>query len=457
MIARMKMPSLVPRRKALAPVGPPLNVVLEPWVSYGVIALLLFGPLALGEVEPWSVLILEAGTAFLFVLWMIQQTSGGELKIKGSPLFIPMGIFAGLALFQFFSHRTAYRYDTVQALRLYLAYGVLCFLVVQTLQRKTQLKVLATVCCFYGFAVALFALFQGLAPNGKVYWIRSLSQGGAIYGPYVNHNHYAGLMEMLTPIPLALSMTTFAEGPRKTMAVAAAVLMGATIFLSGSRGGMVAFCIQLLLFGVLLAKQQKKKRAILLGLGVYVFLVIGSLVWLGGAELTDRIASITTETGKEFAGGTRLDIDRDSLQMFRMKPVLGWGLGVFPEVYPRFRSFYTNDFINQAHNDYIQLLVEMGGAGFLTMLVFIGIAYFRAGKKLKRWDTDPNGTLAAAAMIGITGILVHSFVDFNLQIPANAALFYVLCTVAALEPRFPVHHRRPHLARSQSTPEMQMQ
>ena len=59
----------------------------------------------------------------------------------------------------------------------------------------------------YGAVVASFAVLQGMAPNGKLYWIRALEQGGYIYGPYVNHNHYAGLMEMLTPFPLVLAAT----------------------------------------------------------------------------------------------------------------------------------------------------------------------------------------------------------------------------------------------------------
>ena len=45
-----------------------------------------------------------------------------------------------------------------------------------------------------------------------------------------------------------------------------------------------------------------------------------------------------------------------------------------------------------------------------------------------------SGAVALACVLGVSGILVHSAVDFNLQIPANAALFYVLCTIAAAEP-----------------------
>jgi hypothetical protein len=64
------------------------------------------------------------------------------------------------------------------------------------------------------------------------------------------------------------------------------------------------------------------------------------------------------------------------------------------------------------------------------------LLYRSAIRKLENWTEDINGAIALAAMLSATGILVHSLVDFNLQIPANAALFYVLCVVAVMEPRF---------------------
>jgi O-antigen ligase len=176
---------------------------------------------------------------------------------------------------------------------------------------------------------------------------------------------------------------------------------------------------------------------------LFLVVSVGLLTWLGGGELTNRLASIHSEARTELAGGARIDIARDSWRMFQRKPVLGWGLGVFPTVYPQYRSFYTDMFVNEAHDDYVQLLVEMGLLGFAAMLWFLILTYRRASKKLEHWTQDANGSLALAAMLGVTGILVHSFVDFNLQIPANAALFYVLCVLAAMEPRFSSgRHRR---------------
>ncbi len=132
--------------------------------------------------------------------------------------------------------------------------------------------------------------------------------------------------------------------------------------------------------------------------------------------------------------GIRPQITKDSLKMFLQRPIWGWGLGTFPIVYPRYRSFYTNLFINEAHNDYAQLLTEMGLLGFTLALWFLTGVYRRGLLASQRWQNHWDGMLSLAALIGCTGILLHSFVDFNLQIPANAALFYVLCALAAAEP-----------------------
>jgi O-antigen ligase len=407
---------------------------------YGAFGLLLFGPLVFGAVEPWAVFFLEAGTASLFILWVARQTLSTEMQISFSPLFPPMLAFAILVLVQMATRMTAYLYATFSQALLYTAYGLLCFLVVQCLRRTWQIKTLVWGFSTYGFVLALFALIQGLASNGKLYWLRTPRFGGWIYGPYVNHNHYAGLMEMLLPIPLVFVFTRYGSGLRKVMAALAAALMASTIFLSGSRGGMLAFAAQMTIFVAILLRQRKAGRMVLV-LGIFLVLAIGLLAWLGGGELVERLASIHSETRMELSGAMRIDIDHDALKMFEHKPILGWGLGTFGEVYPQFRSFYTNFFVDEAHNDYLQLLVETGALGFGAMFWFLITTYHDAIKKLRNWTVDTNGAVGLAAMLGITGILVHSFVDFNLQIPANAALFYVLCGIAAMEPRFGLTRR----------------
>jgi O-antigen ligase len=418
---------------------------------YGVFGLLLFGPLAFGAVEPWSIFAVEAGAAMFFLLWTFKQVNDGAIKIRWNPLFIPMGVFGALIGAQLVFRVTVYPHDTISLSLQYLAYGMLCFLASQTLIRGEQARSLALMFSIYGAAVAGFALLQGISSNGRLYWMRQPRSGGWIYGPYVNHNHYAGMMEMLVPIPLIVALSKQAAPNVRAVAGGAAALMLGTIFLSGSRGGMLAIVAELVMLVALLIKQKRSLRTAVFA-GVFLAIVVGLLAWIGGSELSQRIA--TAGPGhSELANDIRAYINRDGLRMFLKKPVLGWGLGTFPIVYPEFRTFYTNFFVNAAHNDYLQLLVEMGLLGFATMVWFVVTVYVRAFKKISRWTTEASGALTLCCVLGMSGILVHSAVDFNLQIPANAALFYVLCSLAASEP-FAKPARKRRTLRSQPAQEM---
>ncbi len=425
-----------------------LSARLNDVLFYATFGLLMFGPLAFGAVEPWSIFVLEAGSALLLVLWFAKQWLDGELTIEWNALFLPMAAFGAVILVQIALRASAYPHDTVSGALLYVAYALLCFLSAQTLLRGTQARNLAQILIVYGTVVAAFALLQAIAPNGKLYWLRQPRLGGNIYGPYVNRNHYAGLMELLVPIPLVLSLTQLAHQKQRAAAGAAAALMAGTVFLCGSRGGMLAILVELTVLLVLLVRQKKGLR-IAIGAGAFAVVLVGLLAWLGGKELTGRVFSISSEARSEISGGMRLSIDRDALRMFREKPVLGWGLEAFPVVYPQFRSFYTNFFVNEAHNDYLQLLAETGLAGFATMVWFLAVLYGKAAPKLKNWTSNLSGAVTLAALLGLTGILVHSFFDFNLQIPANAALFYVFCTIAA-SPRLLQRSRKRKPVPSQS-------
>jgi O-antigen ligase len=404
---------------------------------YAIFGLLLFGPLAFGAVEPWSIFVLEAGSAVLFLMWigkkvLLDGQTQTAMKVRWNPLFLPMAVFAALIAAQLAFRMTAYPHNTASLALQYFAYALLCFLAGQTLLRGPQARSVALIFSIYGAALAGFALLQGISSNGKLYWMRQPRSGGWIYGPYVNHNHYAGLMEMLVPIPLIVALTRLAPPKVRAVAAATAAVMVGTIFLSGSRGGMLAIFAELIILAALLVRQKRSLRTAI-GIGVFLALVVGLLVWIGGSELSKRIA--TAGPGhSELSSDIRTYINRDGLRMFLKKPLLGWGLGTFPIVYPEFRTFYTNFFVNEAHNDYLQLLVEMGVLGFATMVWFVVTLYIRAFKKIKNWPTEISGAVTLACVLGLSGILVHSAVDFNLQIPANAALFYVLCTIAASEP-----------------------
>ena len=233
-------------------------------------------------------------------------------------------------------------------------------------------------------------------------------------------------MEMLLPIPLTLSMSHLLRWEKRTLVGFCGALMASTIFLCGSRGGMIAFMLEMVLLAILTFCGSRRFPALV----AYILLCISTIGFILLSNHGPGLARIG-----DLNAGIRPQIVKDSLKMFAKRPLLGWGLATFPTVYPRYRSFYTNLFVNEAHNDYAQLLVETGVLGFILMLWFLVQVYRRGLAQLRGWQSHWDKALSVSALTACTGILAHSLVDFNLHIPANAAFFYVSCALAASDLR----------------------
>ena len=142
-------------------------------------------------------------------------------------------------------------------------------------------------------------------------------------------------MEMLTPLAVVLSLSTMVQGGQRILAAFAAVLMAGSLVLSLSRGGAVSLVVELAVLFWMVSRVQKgtsaKTRMFWLVLAMLAFLALYGtpVMWRHLGHLRDVL---------------RVDILKDSLRMFVRKPILGWGLGTFPNVYPGFRSFYSSIF-----------------------------------------------------------------------------------------------------------------
>src|SRR5215469_10248824 len=401
----------------------PLPIV--DWVLvFGLCVLLMFGVLAFGTVEEWSIFLFEAGATALFLVWAAKQLLSRQVKLLPNPLYLPALLFFLLICAQIAFNASAYPYVTRYGALEYVSYGIVLLIASESLRKKQARKAFALVMIGFGVLYAFFALAQDLTPNNKIFWIRTVRFHGGIYGSYVNRNHYAGVMEMLVPIPLVLSVSQLLRGVKRMLVGFCGILMAGTIFLCGSRGGMVAFVLEMMLLGTLMFAKKRRLPTVL----GYAALCISTLAFIFLSNNGRGLARIG-----DLDPGIRPQITKDSLRMFTHRPIWGWGLRTFPTVYPQYRSFYTNQFVNEAHNDYAQLLVETGVLGFALMLWFLTQLY-RASLPVRHgWQNRWDRAVSLAALIGCTGILVHSFVEFNLQIPANAAFFYMLCALATSE------------------------
>lgn len=401
---------------------------LNAFLTVGTCLLLAFGILAFGAVQAWAIFILEESAALLLMIWATRAIAVRQVEIKLSPLFPPVLLFAGLVLLQLLPNRSAYWYATWQKALLWAAYGILFFLSTQCFSHGAGMRRFAIALTAFGFLVAMLSIAQEFAGNGKYYWVVPNQAGAPFFGPYANHSHYAGLMEMLVPFPLVLAMVGFSPIPMRIFYSFAAVIMGSTIFLSKSRGGVLAFTVEVGVLTALSALGRGTRRQVTL-LGIFCLLLIISLVLVRPNGLWERFMQLGTPMDKAH-DPSRITMLEDSLRMVRQRPLLGWGFGTFPVVYPSFRSFYTNLAVNAAHNDFVEVTVETGLLGFALMVAFIYLLYRNGLRRVQHWRHDPRASTALAALVGCTGLLVHSFSDFNLQVPANAALFFVLAAVA---------------------------
>ena len=404
------------------------TAILDHALVYGLCAIVMFGPLAFGAVEEWAKFMLEVGAALLLAIWILRQAVAGAVRISGTILYLPALAFAAVVAAQVLFRTAAVARVTQNSALLYAAYGVLFFVTANCFSGEKRRKTFLYALSGFGLLVAIFAILQDVSSNHKIYWLREVTNSHAIFGPYVNRNHYAGLMEMLAPFPLVALLNAGVSGGKRMLLGFASVLMAASVFLSLSRGGMVSIVAELLFLAALLRLQRRQKWAPAVVLAS-IFAVVVFLAWFGPGHVLDRISSLLAVDG---SGTIRASIVRDSISMVRAHPLLGWGLGTFPDVYPPFRSFYTVNWINAAHNDYVQMAVETGLAGFFAAVAFLVFVFAGARRNLRSHAGHYTIATVLASVVGVVGILVHSAVDFNLQIPANAMLFYVLCAMAAV-------------------------
>lgn len=406
--------------------------ILDSVLFWGLHAALVFAVLAFGGSQPWAVAVLEVASGLLFGIWAFRQYMDSEIHVPDNPLLFPIAGFAALVVAQLVLRRSAYPNATFHEAMRYVAYGVL-FLVAQhcfqqPLMRRRSVQVLAG----FGALVAIEAIVQNLTSPDAIYWHWRVPLSGSIYGPYASHGNYSGLMVMLVPVAIVLAINT-RDASLKALLGFCSVLMAASIFLSHSRGGMISLTAEVLFLLFVAWTRNGNRRAMLIVLALMGGVAI-AVVTLAPAELKSSVASLRDPLNPN-VNGDRITIAKDSLRMFRAHPIMGWGLETFPVVYPEYRSFATTYYINEAHNDFAQALVETGLLGFAAMVIFLVLLY-RVGLSNSRRGEGPMGaTSATAALVGCTGFLVHGATDFNLHIPGNAAMFFVLCALATFSAR----------------------
>jgi O-antigen ligase len=416
--------------------------------------------LAFGAVEPWSIAIFELNALLVAVLLALRFVSDPHLDWKRLRIAMPVFTLLLLAVVQIIQFGSGALTDAPEnqglaelaartlsldpqatretAVKL-LALAIYFVAAITTLRKSQRQRAVFVTLTVFGFAVSVFAIVQRLTYNGRLYWVRPVSDYIAPYGPYGNYNHFAGFIELILPLPFAYLLFARNRVELRVLWLFAVVMMAVAVVFSLSRGGMLAIGIEMLVLLILAATNRgevnddrRTKTSNKPVIAVVFIAIIAIALWIGYEPLVQRF-NLTREGAEEHSVVTRREYWRASWRMFLDRPVYGVGLGAFPAVYPAYgRSSAKFERVEQTHNDYLQLLTDAGLIGCILGLWFL-FEIIRIARR--QWPMLATARSRDRAIVigGYTaalGLLIHSFTDFNLQIAANALLFLLVIALA---------------------------
>jgi O-antigen ligase len=423
---------------------------------------IVLSSLAYGTVHYWALGLFNLGGLTILFLWVVDGWQLGNFRVSRNLLQLPLlgalvvgliqllplrGVGSTTGLAQTLSlDPYATRLVLVQLATL-LLYFAATLVFTDTPHR---LHLLVRTIMIFGFCLAIFGLTQSITSPTKVYWLRELNQSTA-FGPFINRHHFAGYMELTIALPLGLLFAGAIDKEKRLLYLFVAGLMGVALVMTNSRGGIISLVAEILFFMIVTAvwrrpegdlplKSSRLRNAavrIVLGVALMVGLFTGVILLGGEMSLSRFIDTVNTDdptTGRAHFWSV-------TLEMIKANPVIGTGLGAFGVIYTRYDSRNGLFRLEQAHNDYLQVLSDAGILGAALALFFVILLFRRAFVRTESRDDFRRG-VALAALGGCFAVLVHSFFDFTLHTTSNALLFLILAAMATLNGRVEHVHRK---------------
>ena len=347
-------------------------------------------------------------------------------------------------------------YATRQGLLKSIAYVLVFCLALLLLHSHHRLKLCAGVLVLSGVFQSAYGGLMTLSGMEYGFFIEKTTSLGYASGTFTNRNHLAGYLEMCLATGIGIMIASLDHShtynslrqailrwlklliSRKARLRLYLVIMVIALVLTHSRMGNTAFFASLLVagsIGLLLSRHATRGMVILIvSLILIDILIVGT--WFGIEQVAERIEHTTLATeGRD-------EVYEYVLHQFDDYTLTGSGLGTFYAVFPNYRQNDVAGFYTHAHNDYLEFAAETGiiGIGILGLVVVTSLIMALLAQHRRR-DPLMRG-LSFAAIMGITSILIHSTVDFNLQIPANAFTFMLLLAFAWLAIGMKNRHRQ---------------
>ena len=359
-----------------------------------------------------------------------------------------------------------YPFMTLDAMVLGFAFLLYYWIALEGLGDRARIQWAVLGILVLGVFESLYGLFQLATGSNTILWWENPFSSNVVTGTFVNRNHLAGFLSMGLCLGIGYlwgitggsgrirrgrrkkllreRMAGLAEtfGYRGALVTLALALMLAALLASASRGGVVSFVVGVVfMVGLILARgfRSWKGFAIMAVLSV----VMSYVGYVAADRLVGRLASFSA--GLE----DRLAMARGAWTMAREFLVTGSGAGTFEYVFPRFQEVHLSKIVDHAHNDWVQVVAELGVPGFLAAAAgVVAFLVMAVGRWRERHDPFALG-IGLGGIGAVVAMAVHSLSDFNMRIPANPLMLALIAAVAwgALHKEPPEGEGRPEAPR----------
>ncbi len=458
--------------------------IIEVWIYF----LIIFCPLAFGSVHVWAYTILELST-FVILLLLITKYFFSLFISRHIKIDIPMAwinlmffLFISLIVIQMIPvpsqmikwlspHRfklyetilpekssmltvSICPYQTKIELLKLISYIGMFFVGLRIFDSKKKIKRAVIVIFIAGVLEAFLGLFQMLTKTNKIFWFwQSAYKKGGYFGSFVNPNHFAIYMGIVTCMGIGLLfsrpkipfypsdeswrhyLNRFESYISKNILIIFLItIMGASIFLSLSRGGILCLLFALILIFMLQGLRSSKKKRVVI---IITSLILAFLIWIGIDPIIKELSTLIKLTK---VSPQRPVAWKDSFRIIKEYPLIGVGWGNFQNIFPMYKDpMLQRSFWDHAHNEYIEYAVDTGIIGFL---LFYGAVFSCFFWIIKRWIKRTENFSVGITIGGISAIsllLMANAFTFNLHIPAIAFTFFLIMALT-IRSAFLYHH-----------------
>jgi O-antigen ligase len=418
-----------------------------------VVFILVWAPLAFGSTGPGAFLVIQGVTALSVALWAARWWAQRPFRLFWPP--VCWGVLAFLLYAIARCQLVDVEYIGRDQLTHMIVYVALFFVVLHNVNGKESASIIVIALIFVGFCVATLGVVQFIKHDTTLWGVPRPAQymprgSGTFYNP----NNFAGYLEMIAPLALAYTIMSRFGATIKVLMGYTVLAMLAGIASSVSRGGILSVAAGMIFLCVLLLAQRDFLLPSLVTLTV---LVVAGLIFYTQFDSMQRRFSAGIDYAK-LDPSARVSYWDAALQLYERHPVWGAGPGHFDVEFGQVRPLRIQDRPQFAHNDYLNTLCDWGTVGMGIIVAICGLlawgviqtwnAVRKRGNDLGSSKRSDRTAFLLGATAAIFAAMLHSIVEFNMQIPANAVTAVVLISLIAAQGRFATegHWKNPGLS-----------